>query len=69
MDWFEVVMKIIGGEEYEWENPKTNRLQPLSYDDCCDELENMDEKDIRKLGFNNEEDIWDFVNQEYTITE
>lgn len=56
-------------EEYEFSTSNKQPLAPLSFTDCWDIVDGMTQKDIEKLGFSNEEEIWDFINQAYTITE
>lgn len=59
-------------EEYNYRENDTNAFYPHSYDEITDAIEDMDEKDIPKLnipGVEGEEDLWDYINNEYTICE
>jgi hypothetical protein len=62
--------QLIGGEEYEWNNPKRENFADLTMDNAYDMLDTMNDKDAEKLGFEGgRDDLWDFINQQYTITE
>ena len=56
-------------EEFTGDTPPQNIFFPLTYEDCFDISDKLTSKEKEKLGFNNEEDLWDFINQQYTITE
>jgi hypothetical protein len=57
-------------EEYEWNNPKTKNFADLTMDNAYDILDTMNDEDAEELGFEGGiDDLWDFVNQQYTITE
>jgi hypothetical protein len=63
-------IQIIGGEEYEWGEERKKNFADLTWDDACDVLDSMNDKDAKKLGFTGGmEDLWDFINNEYTLTE
>jgi len=57
-------------EEYEWDNPKTKNFANLTMDNAYNVLDTMNDQDAEELGFEGGiDDLWDFVNQQYTITE
>jgi len=63
-------LSITSEEEYEWSNPKVKNLADLTMDAAYDILDTMNDVDAEKLGFESSiGDLWDFVNQQYTITE
>ena len=56
-------------DEYDFGETKINPLAPYTYDKSCEIADSMTEKEMIKLGFDGEEDLWDFINNNYTITE
>ena len=63
-------LPIARDEEYEWNNPKTKNFANLTMDNAYDILDTMNDEDAEELGFEGGiDDLWDFVNQQYTITE
>lgn len=57
-------------EEYEWDNPKMKNFADLTMGNAYDVLDTMDDVDAEELGFEGGiDDLWSFVNQQYTITE
>ena len=63
-------LPIARDEEYEWNNPKTRNFANLTMDNAYDILDTMNDEDAEELGFEGGiDDLWDFVNQQYTITE
>ena len=62
-------IQIIGGEEYDWGEGRKKNLAGLTWDDACDVLDSMNDKDAEKLGFPSMDDLWDYVNGEYMISE
>ena len=57
-------------EEYRWRETETNIFNDISIEDAYDELETMNDEEAIELGFSGGmEDLWDYVNQQYTITE
>ena len=58
-------------DEYRW-NEEHNIFYPHKYDDVFDALEKVPEDEISSYGFNgieDQEELLDMVNQEFTITE
>jgi hypothetical protein len=59
-------------EEYQ-RHPKTNPLQYYSYEEVCDVLETLTEKEMEALqdalGVDNEDEVWDKINAFFTIEE
>jgi len=63
-------LSITSEEEYEWNNPKVKNFSDLTRDTAYDILDTMNDEDAEKLGFEGGiDDLWDFVNWQYTITE
>jgi len=63
-------LSITSEEEYEWSNPKVKNFADLTMDTAYDILDTMNDEDAEELGFEGGiDDLWDFVNQQYTITE
>lgn len=59
-------------EEYNYGKADINAFYPHTYDEIADAAEGIDEDDIPDLdieGVKGEEDLWDFINNQYTITE
>ena len=56
-------------DEYDFGETKINPLAPYTYDKSFEITDGMTEKEIIKLGFNGKEDLWDYINNNYTITE
>lgn len=57
-------------EEYRWKETETNLFVDIPLDDAYTELETMNDEEAIELGFSGGmEDLWDYVNQQYTITE
>ena len=57
-------------EEYRWKEPLPNIFNDIPIDDAYDELETMNDEEAIELGFSGGmDDLWDYVNQQYTITE
>ena len=59
-------------EEYQ-RHPKTNPLKRYSYEEVCDILETLTEKEMEALqdalGAKNEDEVWDKINAFFTIEE
>ena len=58
-------------DEYKW-NEKQNIFYPHNYDDVYDAMEKVPEDEISSYGFDgieDQEELLDMVNQEFTITE
>jgi hypothetical protein len=58
-------------DEYKW-NEKQNIFYPQKYDDVYDALEKVPADEISGFGFEgieDQEELLDMVNQEFTITE
>jgi len=63
-------LPISSEEEYEWSSPKTKNFADLDMGNAYDILDTMNDEDAEELGFEGGmDDLWDFVNQQYTITE
>ena len=57
-------------EEYRWTETETNIFNDIPIDDAYEELETMNDEEAIELGFSGGmDDLWDYVNQQYTITE
>lgn len=55
-------------EEYRYE-VKENPFGTLSYEEVCDIADEITEDEIIELGFEGEEDFWDFINQSFQLDE
>ena len=59
-------------EEYQ-RHPKTNPLKNYSYEEVCDMLETLTEKEMEALqdalGVKNEDEVWDTINAFFTLEE
>jgi hypothetical protein len=55
-------------EEYNQEQ-KSNPFGKLSYEEVWDIADEMTEDEIIELGFDGEEDFWDYINSCFSITE
>ena len=55
-------------EEYKQEQ-KPNPFGKLSYEEVWDIADKMTEDEIIELGFADEEDFWDYINQAFTLDE
>jgi len=63
-------LSITSEEEYEWSNPKVKNFADLTMGAAYDILDTMNDEDAERLGFESGiDDLWNFVNQQYTITE
>jgi len=57
-------------EEYRWTETETNIFNDIPIEDAYEELETMNDEEAIELGFSGGmDDLWDYVNQQYTITE
>jgi hypothetical protein len=57
-------------EEYEWDTPKQTNYLGKTYDETADILDSMTDDDANRIGFpGGMDDLWDFINQQFTITE
>ena len=57
-------------EEYEWDTPKQSNYLGKTYDETADILDSMTDDDANRIGFpGGMDDLWDFINQQFTITE
>ena len=68
---YEPDMIHITQDEYKW-NEKQNIFYPHKYDDVFDAMEKVPEDEISGFGFEgieDQEELLDMVNQEFTITE
>jgi rubrerythrin len=64
----EKLSNAIQREEYRYE-AKENPFGTLSYEEVCDIADGMTEDEIVELGFNDEEDFWDYINQAFQLDE
>jgi hypothetical protein len=61
---------IISGEEYDWNEGRKENFAGLTWNDACNVLDSMNDEDAEKLGFTGGiDDLWDFINNQYIITE
>jgi hypothetical protein len=64
----EKISNAIRKEEYRYE-VKENPFGTLSYEEVCDIADGMTEDEIVELGFDDEEDFWDYINQAFQLDE
>ena len=55
-------------EEYRQEQ-KPNPFGKLTYEEVCDIADEITEDEIIELGFDSEDDFWDFINQSFALEE
>lgn len=55
-------------EEYQWEDTQ-NAFSPYTYSQVADILDDITDEEASKLGFSDCDELWDAVNDEFTITE
>ena len=61
---------IISGEEYDWNEGRKENFAGLTWNDACNVLDSMNDEDAEKLGFTGGiDDLLDFINNQYIITE
>ena len=56
-------------EEFSLEGKPPNPFGKLSYEEVCDIADEMTEEEIIELGFESEEDFWDYINQAFSLEE
>jgi hypothetical protein len=55
-------------EEYR-QGQKLNPFGKLSYEEVCNIADGMTEDEILELGFDSEDDFWDYINQSFLLDE
>ena len=56
-------------EAYEWGGERINSLEPLSYPESMRIASAMKDTDIHALGYNNEYELQDMINQQFMLSE
>jgi hypothetical protein len=56
-------------DEFNPDQTQTNPFDPHLYDQVADWIERLSPETISKLGWNNDDDLWDAVNQAYSLFE
>ena len=56
-------------DEFNPDQMRTNPFNPHLYDQVTDWIERLSPDAVIKLGFHSSEEIWDAVNQEYSLYE
>jgi hypothetical protein len=56
-------------DEYDFGETKINPLAQYTYEKSAEIADNMTDKEITKCGFEDENELWDYINNNYTITE
>ena len=59
---------ILLGAQYEIE-PSNNPLHPLSPQECYEIIKTLSDKEINKLGFDDYDDFYEYIDMIYTINE
>ena len=60
-------------EEYDYDEPRFNIFAKYTWEEVCDAIETMNEKETDELmdacGVNNIDELWDYINSCFTIEE
>lgn len=62
-------LQVMSREEYEWDEHKERAFPDFDLGTTYDILDTMTDDDAIRLGFDAMNDVWEFVNREFTITE
>ena len=56
-------------DEYDWGNSRINPLEPMTYQDVFQTVDQMSDQEIRKLGYAGDEELFKQISQSFTINE
>ena len=56
-------------DEFNPDQTRTNPFNPLRYDQICRWIDRLSPDVVTKLGWHSTDEIWDVVNQEYSLYE
>ena len=56
-------------DEYDWGNSRINPLAPMTYQDAFQTVDQMSDKEIRKLGYADDEELLKQISQSFMINE
>ena len=56
-------------DEYDWGDSRINPLEPMTYQDAFQTVDQMSDKEIRKLGYADDEELLKQISQSFMIIE
>ena len=62
-------MNLTTTDEYDWGDSRINPLEPMTYQDAFQTVDQMSDKEIRKLGYAGDEELFKQISQSFMIIE
>lgn len=56
-------------DEYDWGGKRINPLEPMSYQDAFQTVDQMSNQEIRELGYAGDEELFQQISLSFTINE
>jgi hypothetical protein len=56
-------------DEYDWGKKRINPLKPMTYQDAFQTVDQMSDKEIRKLGYADDEELFKQISQSFMLNE
>ncbi|MCP9905476.1 hypothetical protein KBY85_15225 [Cyanobium sp. BA5m-10] len=56
-------------DEYDWGNSRINPLEPMTYQDAFQTVDQMSDQEICKLGYTGDEELFKQISQSFMIIE
>ena len=56
-------------DEYDWGDSRINPLEPMTYQDAFQTVDQMSDQEIRKLGYAGDEELFKQISQSFMIIE
>lgn len=56
-------------DEYDWGNGRNNPFEPMTYPDAFRTVDYMSDKEIRRMGYQSELELQEFINRHYMLYE
>jgi hypothetical protein len=56
-------------DEYDWGNKHSNLFAPMTYKDAYRTVDQMSDREIRKLGYSGDEELLHLVSQSFMLSE
>ena len=56
-------------DEYDWGDSRTNPLEPMTFQDAFQTVDQMSDQEIRKLGYAGDEELFKQISQSFMIIE
>ncbi len=56
-------------DEYDWGNARINPFEPMTQKDAFQFVDQMSDKEIRKLGYDGDEELFKQISQSFMINE